>query len=298
MALPALIPGGLKSMQLLLSFFCAIVLITHSYAALANTGNGDDSSSEYYTIDENQTHFQNNLQNQTSSSGLDTLDVQNMMAQGRQAVLSLLDWTLHPEAPSQPQERYQREAQFGHWLRDPNDNNCYNTRAKVLMRDSYSQVSFKETNRCVVAGGNWHDPYTGSTMSDSSDIQIDHVVPLKNAYMSGAWEWDYQLRCLYGNFLGNPFHLLSVSGHENMKKGDKAPDRYQPPDVSFRCEYLEDWLKIKLIWKLKMTPSEVRAIKQGIRDNNCNPRNFALSQRNLRGQRGIIYNNAHLCPLQ
>jgi hypothetical protein len=192
--------------------------------------------------------------------------------------------------------KYDRKFHFGRWVNDPNDETCYNTRARVLIRDSETQVSFKDTNHCVVEKGRWEDPYAGGTLRESKEIQIDHMVPLKNAYISGAWEWNYQTRCTYANYMGNKFHLITASGHENMSKGDDTPEKYMPPNENYRCEYLANWLKIKLIWKLKMARGEVEAIRQAIRDSGCDGRKFKMSSLELKRQRQLIYENRYNCP--
>lgn len=247
---------------------------------------------EYYTIDESQT------KQESTDSSLGGLEVGPLAFARyvRNLALNLLRWTLHPEAPQAPQDRYNRRAHFGRWINDPTDETCYNTRAKVLLRDTDAPVSYKESNRCVVEKGSWPDPYSGRVFTESREIQIDHMVPLKDAYLSGAWEWNFQTRCLYANFMGNKFHLVASNGIENMRKGDRAPDKYMPPNQAHRCQYLENWLKIKLIWQLKMTPNEVTAIREGIEENGCNPRNFSLSKQELKQQRTYIRQNLGLCP--
>ncbi len=263
--------------------------------AQSNTQPFDSNRAEYYTIDETQTSLVS-YPVSPDISPVNNFSFLSITAYARSLALNLLRWTLHAEAPKQPYIKYDRKFHFGRWINDPKDDTCYNTRAKVLIRDSEALVSFKEKNHCLVEKGDWADPYAGTTILESHDIQIDHMVPLKNAYLSGAWEWNFQTRCVYANFMGNKFHLIAASGHENMSKGDKAPDRYMPPNESYRCQYLENWLKIKLIWRLKMTPSEVEAIRDGIKNNACDSRKFSLSAAELKLQRKLIYDNSDLCP--
>lgn|GEM_PF-2810630 len=183
--------------------------------------------------------------------------------------LALMNWTEHNTPPTLPTEPYNRKKQFGTWIVDSTLGGCYNTRARALIRDSQVPVSFKDTNKCVVDGGKWLDPYTGQIFTSSQDIQIDHVVPLKHAYLSGAWSWSQKKRCMYTNFLSDSYHLRSVSGHENMKKGDSSPSGYLPPDSKDVCSYVTDWLKIKVAWNLIMAPSEATAIEQVVNSYHC-----------------------------
>lgn len=250
---------------------------------------------EYYTIDESPKTYMTSDPKDMSPFSVDRIE--EITTAARSLALNLLTWTLHPEAPEMPREKYQRQHHFGRWINDPTDETCYNTRAKVLIRDSETPVSFKEKNHCLVEKGDWADPYAGDTLTESKDIQIDHMVPLKHAYVTGAWEWDYQTRCTYANYMGNTFHLVTANGRENMRKGDKAPDQYQPPNESYRCQYLENWLKIKLIWQLKLTPTEVSAIRRGVEEYGCDLKAFTFSQRELKRQRKLIH-EVDVCPVR
>lgn len=193
-----------------------------------------------------------------------------------------------------PAVPYNRDLHFGGWLRDSGVDSCLNTRGKVLIRDSSSSVTFFP-NGCAVETGSWNDPYTARLHTHSKDIQIDHVVALKNAYMTGAHEWDFKKRCLYGNFLGNNFHLMSVNGKENMKKSDSTPSGYVPPNKAFTCQFVKNWLYIKLIWELRTTPKETTAIKNIVRDNNCDTQSFIVPAAELTEQREYMEHHADLC---
>ncbi|WP_413287600.1 DUF1524 domain-containing protein [Bdellovibrio sp. HCB337] len=252
---------------------------------------------EYYTVNEAQATFTAAPQS-TDMSPLSMARIDELTQMARSLAVNLLSWTLHPEAPEMPDEKYQRQHHFGRWINDPTDETCYNTRAKVLIRDSEGPVSFKEKNHCLVEKGDWADPYAGDMITESKNIQIDHMVPLKHAYITGAWEWDYQTRCTYANFMGNNFHLITANGRENMRKGDRGPDQYLPPNQAYRCEYLKNWLKIKLIWQLKMTPTEISAIRRTFEENDCQLKDFSLSQRELKRQRKLIHANNDVCPIR
>jgi hypothetical protein len=193
-----------------------------------------------------------------------------------------------------PTVPYNRDTQFGGWLRESGSTSCLNTRGKVLVRDSESPVSFTP-NGCTVDTGAWNDSYTAKVFSSAHDIQIDHLVPLKNAYMTGAFEWDFKKRCLYANFLGNNFHLLSVFGKENMKKSDSSPSGYIPPNKNFTCQYLKIWLNVKIIWSLRLTPKEVAAVQNIAVDNDCNTEDFMIPYSQVQTQRDFMQAHANLC---
>ncbi|AZZ37246.1 HNH endonuclease [Bdellovibrio sp. qaytius] len=191
-----------------------------------------------------------------------------------------------------PAVDYDRASQFGEWIR-PIKSTCLNTRGVVLKRDS--SVDITVNDKCTVTAGNWFDPYTNQTYNNADDIQIDHVVALKNAYMTGAHTWDKAKRCLYANYLGNKFHLLAVNGPENIRKSDKSPLEYIPPSKAFTCEYLRNWLEIKYIWDLKMTPREVTAIEEEITQNHCSTDDLTVSANEIKEQRQYMEVNKNLC---
>ena len=134
--------------------------------------------------------------------------------------VDLLRWSEIDEAAPAPAEKYNRLHDFGAWQDFAGDNTCFDTRALVLQRDSLAPLTL--SSKCYIASGLWHDPYTDADYSSAKEIEIDHVVPLKNAYISGASEWTWPRRCAYLNFMGNNFHLLAVQGKANEAKLDKA----------------------------------------------------------------------------
>lgn len=167
--------------------------------------------------------------------------------------------------------KYRRVEMFGTWVNENAPQDCYNTRAEVLLRDldGKVKVSFTAANPCIVSKGEWHDPYSGKDFKLASAVQVDHVVPLKNAYRSGAHAWTRERRCHYANYLDDSMHLLSVSGHENMAKGDSGPEAYLPPDEGYVCEYIANWMRIKASWNLTFSSEEQAAIEKELRDHNC-----------------------------
>ena len=208
---------------------------------------------------------------------------------------SLLAWNHENQAWPAPTEHYDRLKQFGTWLGGRDFPACQNTRAKVLLRDTEADVTLS-ANRCTVKTGKWHDPYTGNDYAQADAIQIDHVVPLANAYISGADNWNQKTRCAYANFMANNFHLLSVDGHQNQSKGDSSPADWMPPNAEFHCQYLKDWLSIKLIWGLVMSPPESDAIKAAYAAGHCDPNAFTISADELKVQRQAITTAMAACP--
>lgn len=194
-------------------------------------------------------------------------------------------------------ESYNRIQHFGRWINDKRDRACQNTRAKVLIRDSKVPVVFKTNSECTVESGKWNDPYTKSVLTDAiAEVQVDHLVPLKNAYISGAHAWNYQTRCLYANYLGASYHLKPIDAPENMKKSDGTPARYVPSNKEYRCTYIKNWLLVKMIWNLEMTLKEATAIKEIVAEENCNPQQFQITHGEIIEQQKFFKSNLALCP--
>jgi len=151
-----------------------------------------------------------------------------------------------------------RRSLFIHWS-DLDGDGC-DTREEVLKRDSTSKPQV-DPYRCYVVAGDWFSKYDGKTLSDRSDVDIDHVVALKEAWDSGAWSWSESQRKAYANDLTDSRSLIAVSDRVNMSKGDKDPSNWIPPLKSYWCTYLGDWISIKARWDLSMDQSEFGRIK-------------------------------------
>jgi len=208
--------------------------------------------------------------------------------------IQLLNFSFFTEKASQV-EAYKRTRHFGGWAKNKKSGNCYNTRAKVLIRDNIGVLKFKDENPCSVVEGQWNDPYGGEIFTDAQAIQIDHMVPLKEAYVSGGYKWNFKERCLYGNYLGYNHHLIAVDGEENNEKSDQTPIDYMPSRKEYQCEYLKDWLTIKALWGLSFTTEEQAHITQLINLNNCDKSQFYLTTAELKKQQKFFRENLELC---
>ena len=151
-----------------------------------------------------------------------------------------------------------RRSLFVHWS-DLDGNGC-DTREEVLKRDSISKPQI-DPYRCYVVAGDWYSKYDGKTLSDRSDVDIDHVVALKEAWDSGAWAWSMSQRQAFANDLTDRRTLIAVTDRVNASKSDKDPSNWMPPLKSYWCTYLGDWISVKARWGLSMDQSEFGRIK-------------------------------------
>lgn len=131
-----------------------------------------------------------------------------------------------------------------------------NTRETVLKRDGSGVVV---DSACTATAGSWFSPYDGAEWTAASDVDIDHMVPLKHAWISGAWAWTTAKRQSFANDVTNP-QLIAVTDNVNQSKGDKSPDAWRPPLTGYHCTYARMWVKVKYVWKLTVTSAEKAAV--------------------------------------
>jgi hypothetical protein len=160
---------------------------------------------------------------------------------------------------------------FKHWIDADHDGK--NTRAEVLIAESLVSVHFSSTGKTVTTG-KWLSLYDGETWTRASDVDIDHVVALGEAWRSGAWKWSAARRQSYANDLGVAWTLRAVTDNVNQEKSDDDPTNWLPPLESATCTYLTDWVAVKIRWKLTIDAEERQSIRDGWLDARC----FALTK--------------------
>ncbi|OTA90041.1 hypothetical protein M434DRAFT_373203 [Hypoxylon sp. CO27-5] len=131
-----------------------------------------------------------------------------------------------------------------------------NTREYVLKRDG---TGVEVGSDCYPTSGTWTSPYDGGKWTAPSDLDIDHMVPLKNAWISGANAWTTSKREQFANDIDRP-QLWAVTDNVNSSKGDKSPDAWKPPLTSFYCTYARAYVAVKSYWELSITSAEKSAL--------------------------------------
>lgn len=145
------------------------------------------------------------------------------------------------------------------------DGSGCDTRDRVLIDESRSlaQVDYPG---CQVIAGDWLSLYDLAEFTDPAELEVDHVVALKEAWDSGAWEWSPETLVAFGNDTTDPRTLRAVSTSTNRSKGEKDPSNWMPPEQAVWCQYLADWVAIKARWGLTMDPSEFGRINRLLRE--------------------------------
>lgn len=161
---------------------------------------------------------------------------------------------------------YDRDDYHTRWL--DKDNDCQDTRDEVLIEESLEPVQFESSSRCNVVSGEWHDPYSGENFTNPSDLDIDHIVPLKEAHESGASRWPDSKKERYANDLNNANTLMAVDLSQNRSKGSRDPSEWMPDNEAYHCYYLRSWVSVKEQWGLSMDRQEERFIDNRL--SQCN----------------------------
>ncbi|MFC4109845.1 HNH endonuclease family protein [Micromonospora zhanjiangensis] len=151
---------------------------------------------------------------------------------------------------------YSRD-RFPHWRSA--GKNC-DVRDTVLKRDGKDV----KLSGCNVVGGRWTSLYDNKDLTDPKEADIDHMVPLANAWRSGAADWDDKKRGDFANDTTRP-QLFAVSATSNRAKGDQDPSQWKPPARDYWCTYAVDWITVKTYWKLTVTTAEKAALTDMLR---------------------------------
>ncbi|MGM9337645.1 GmrSD restriction endonuclease domain-containing protein [Streptomyces murinus] len=145
-------------------------------------------------------------------------------------------------------------AKFDIWASQPDG--C-TTRQEVLARDGKDVED--EPGSCQPSSGTWYSVYDDTTVTTVAKATIDHMVPLAEAWRSGADTWTADQRKAFGNDLKDP-QLLIASESSNSSKSDSGPADWKPTNHAFWCTYSKDYVHIKSVWKLTTTDKERTAL--------------------------------------
>lgn len=147
-------------------------------------------------------------------------------------------------------------ARFRHWI-DADRDSC-DTRAEVLIVEAVRAPAVGAG--CSLTGGRWQSAYDGLETTDPGAFDVDHLVPLKEAWVSGASGWTDDRRRAYANDLDVPYALIAVSAASNRSKADQDPAEWLPPLEAYHCTYVADWIVTKLRWGLAIDLREYTAL--------------------------------------
>ena len=196
-----------------------------------------------------------------ASAGLSALVAPPANAQERSVLSMLRSLTVAPERPA----GYDREL-FPHW--DYVGDDC-DVRDLVLISEARSGPSTGRS--CPVGSGRWFSEFEGVTVRDPGELDVDHMVPLAEAWASGARRWTTAVREAFANDRGYAGSLIAVTASSNRSKGDQDPAEWLPPRTAYRCTYVSEWIAVKWRWRIAVDATEQAALR--VQVNACgNPR--------------------------
>jgi hypothetical protein len=149
---------------------------------------------------------------------------------------------------------------FKHWI-DVDKDGC-NTRYEVLIAEAI--VKPKVGAGCYLTGGKWRSPYDGKVFTNPTGLDIDHMVPLAEAWRSGAWAWTAAQRMDFANDLDDSRSLLAVTASLNRSKGDRDVAAWLP--IKAQCNYISNWIAVKWRFDLTVDPVEGEFLQNKITD--------------------------------
>jgi hypothetical protein len=191
-----------------------------------------------------------------------TLAVLGLATPAQAATISSPLRTLVADLPVATEVRtgYSRDL-FPHWI-DADGDGC-NTRYEVLIAEATTNPSVG--SGCTLTGGRWYSYYDGAYWTNPSDLDIDHVVALAEAWDSGARSWTTSLRRSFANDLGDVRSLVAVTDNVNQAKSDQDPATWVPAREV--CRFIGEWVAVKTRWRLTVDTAEKNALTS--RANSC-----------------------------
>ncbi|MFF2721310.1 HNH endonuclease family protein [Streptomyces sp. NPDC058011] len=148
---------------------------------------------------------------------------------------------------------------FKHWNSGDDKSDGCNTRAEVLITEA--AVAPTVGAGCKLTGGAWVSYYDGQEVTSAGSLDIDHMVPLAEAWDSGASAWTAARREAYANDQGSTVSLVTVTARSNRQKSDQDPADWMPPSPDAECRYVAEWVSTKLRWQLTADDRELDALK-------------------------------------
>ena len=164
---------------------------------------------------------------------------------------------------------YKRE-QFKHWV--GTGKGC-DARKSVIISEAIKKPTVD--SKCNIVGGEWLSIYDSVKVIDAKKLDVDHMVPLAEAWDSGAQAWDAKKREMYANDQLDPRHLIAVTGPSNRSKSDRDPAEWLPTNKTYTCEYLTNWVSVKVRWSLSVDKKEKDAIVAGLKP--CKKTAFSIT---------------------
>jgi len=159
---------------------------------------------------------------------------------------------------------------FKHWTGA--GNGCDSRKAVIISEAVVKPIVEKG---CVIKGGEWLSIYDNVKVTEAGKLDVDHFVPLAEAWDSGASAWDAAKREMYANDQTDPRHLIAVTGASNRSKSDRDPAEWMPTNKDYTCSYIANWVSVKIRWSLTVDAKEKAALESNLK--GCKPTKITVS---------------------
>ncbi|MEV6167650.1 HNH endonuclease family protein [Streptomyces sp. NPDC051954] len=159
---------------------------------------------------------------------------------------------------AESRDGYQRTS-FKHWNAGKNPTDGCNTRMEVLLSEAVDAPQVLPG--CKLSGGRWWSYYDAKWVTSAGALDVDHMVPLAEAWDSGASQWTAARREAYANDLAAERSLVAVTAGSNRSKADQDPAQWLP-NTEVTCRYLSEWTATKKRWELTADAEEWAALAQ------------------------------------
>jgi len=158
------------------------------------------------------------------------------------------------------------------WKQWDNVRTCWTVREEAIARqanpgsmvllDSAGNKTTDVNSACSITSGTWIDPYTKTTITNPSKLDIDHLIPLGYVASHGGQAWSKDKKEKYANDLSETNHLIAVSASANRSKSDSGPGEWKPENKDYWCTYATAWTKISVSWSISISSSDKSALTE------------------------------------
>jgi hypothetical protein len=231
--------------------------ILFALSAVVETDNSASQDSSSQSEENPNEEVPTEPESPTEQNPEEPVEVSTEVKSGETVTLATLILTIRVEEEKES-DSYDRD-RFRHWV---NVEDKCSAREFVLREESAAKVSYSDKDECVISAGLWLSLYDTTELSDPSSVDIDHMVPLKEAWESGAHSWNDGKRRSYANDIGDERSLIAVSAKSNRSKSDRDPKDWMPTAKSYTCQYISDWVAVKYRWDLTMDKAEKTSIQK------------------------------------
>ncbi|WP_405797849.1 HNH endonuclease [Streptomyces sp. NBC_01506] len=155
---------------------------------------------------------------------------------------------------------------FEHWNEGQDADDGCTTREEVLIAEA---VEAPEVGAgCEITGGKWLSYYDNQSVTGTAALTVDHLVPLAEAWGSGARTWSAARREAYANDQAVPTTLVAVTARTVREKAAQDVADWLPLAGDNYCRYVGEWVATKHRWSLSVDKDELETLKL-LADNAC-----------------------------